>query len=194
MGIGQITRSFSSSFSSFDHPSRRSSPPFSGSPVRGVCEAGFSRAEPRQSETKSNRIQRLPVQLTRPSRAKQANNSFNCYSVAQSTIKRLTCPRVPGSWPHCRWESPKRWTFRGLACPPSPALGFDQAYTAGVRASTAEASAKPSSNAHQAFKLATSATVAQSCFTNDPRSLRTLQLWAESLQRSPVATPIEPWV
>jgi hypothetical protein len=121
MGIGQITRSFSSSFSSFDHPSRRSSPLFSGSPVRGVCEAGFSRADPRQSETKSNRIQRLLVQLTRPSRTKQANNSFNCYSVAQSTIKQLTCPRVPGSWPHCRWESPKRWTFRGLACPPSPA-------------------------------------------------------------------------
>jgi hypothetical protein len=50
----------------------------------------------------------------------KANNSHsNCCSVAQSTIKRLTYPQVPGSWPFgSRWDdSTKRWTFRGLTCP-----------------------------------------------------------------------------
>jgi hypothetical protein len=126
MGIGQITRSFSSSFSSFDRPSRRSSPPFSGSPVRGVCGAGFSRADPRQSETKSNKIQRFPIQLTRPSRTVQANNSHsNCYSVAQSTIKRLTYPQVLGNGGRsvaAGMIQPSGGPFEGSPVPPS-ALG-----------------------------------------------------------------------
>jgi hypothetical protein len=109
-------------------------------------------ADPRQSQTKSNRIQRFLVQLTRPSRTVPKRTTA---IPTDSVITRLIRPQVPGLWPLSHWyNSTERWTFRGLTCPPfnrgltrppSPALGFDQAYN--WRSSFLQLMHQPSSRA-----------------------------------------------